>query len=120
MIDAIRKCVSDCLAKSNGHRFLGNLSVGELEVGNFFTGDMAIVCGIHREKRKLDDGSEREEAGTFTLRGGVSVVNGLELIYDGNEGCWKYFSAAYVEPKSRKKLSELYKKIDFKTEVEYA
>ena len=47
-------------------------------------------------------------------------MNGLELIYDGNEGCWKYFSAAHVEPKSRKKFSELYKEIDFKTEVEYA
>ena len=120
MIDTIRKYVSDCLAKSDGNRFLGHLSVAELEVGNFFTGDMAIVCGIPREKRKLDDGSEREEAGTSTLRGGVSVVNGLELIYDGNEGCFKYFSAVRVEPESRKKISELYKEIDFKTEVEYA
>lgn len=120
MIDTIRKCASDCLVKSDGNRFLGHLSVGELEVENFFTGDMAIVCGIPREKRKLDDGSECEEAGTFTLRGGVSVVNRLELIYDGNEGCWKCFSAAHVQPKSRKKFSELYKEIDFKTEVEYA
>lgn len=120
MIDEIIKYVSDCLAKSDGNRFLGHLSVGELEVGNFFTCDMAIVSGIPCEKKKRKDGSEYEEPGSHVLRGGVTVVNELELIYDGNEGCWKYFSAAHVEPKSRKKFSELYKEIDFKTEVEYA
>jgi hypothetical protein len=120
MIDTIRKWVSDCLAKSDGNRFMGLLTVGELEVGNFFTGDMAFVSGIPRETKKREDGSEYEEPGSHVLRGGVTVVNGLELIYDGNEGCWKFFSAAHLDLESRKKLYELYKEIDFKTEVEYA
>lgn len=120
MIDEIIKYVSDYSAKSDGNRYLGCLSVGELETGDFFTGDIAFVSGIPCEKKKRKDGSEYEKPGSHVLRGGVTVVNGLELIYDGNEGCWKYFSAAYVEPTSRKKLSELYKEIDFKTEVEYA
>ena len=120
MIDEIIKYVSDCLEKTDGNRYLGCLSIDELEIGNFFTGDIAFVSGIPCEKKKRKDGSEYEEPGSNVLRGGVTVVNGLGLIYDGDEDCWKYFSAANVELESRKKLSELYKEIDFKMEFEYA
>lgn len=118
MIDGVKKFVSNILESQNRQRrYMGLLSVCELEIGNFFNGDTAFVCGIPKVTKTRDDGTEYDEPGVANLRGGLSVVNGLFLIYDGVEVCWKLLGCEFVKPEERKKLSEIYNEIDFTAEV---
>jgi hypothetical protein len=79
MIGRIKKYVSDIL-KQKQSRYLGQLSIAELEIGNFFDGDTAVVYGIPRVTKKRDDGTEYDEPGVEVLRGNLSVVNGTFLV----------------------------------------
>lgn len=116
MIGRIKKYVSDIL-KQKQSRYLGQLSIAELEIGNFFDGDTAVVYGIPRVTKKRDDGTEYDEPGVEVLRGNLSVVNGTFLIYDSNEGCWGLLCCDFAKSEERKKLSEIYNEIDFTAEV---
>lgn len=98
-------------------RYYGFLSVDELEKGDFSNGDVAVVKGVLDKILKDESGKETRTPGTKTLRCGISVVNGLNLIYDGIKQCWEVLASEYIEPESRKKLSELYKEIDFTKEA---
>jgi hypothetical protein len=112
--------VGNYLKTHEQRRYYGFVDVRRLESGSFVTGDIAIVCGIPKKKRKLADGRVIEEAGVATLRGGVCVLNGDDVIYDAEKGRWSVISDEFVEPDSRKKLSEIYKEIDFTREAVHA
>ena len=120
MINGIRAFVDNYLKTREQRTFYGLLDVRGFESDNFVTGDVAIVCGIPKKKRKLSDGSEIEEAGIATLRGGACVLNGDEVIYDAEKGRWCVISDEIIEPDARKKLSEMYKEIDFTREAVHA
>lgn len=120
MSSEIKAFVNGFLKRLVPRTYYGLTDVCRLESGDFTTGDIAVVCGVPKKKRKLDNGQEIEEDGVATLRGGISVMNGCELIYDGVKGSWLVLSFELVKPDARKKLSEIYKEIDFTREAVHA
>ena len=118
MTDGIKEFLDNVFSKRPVEsRYCGLLSADELENGDYSNGDVAVVKGIPDEIVKDESGKETRTPGARTLRCGISVVNGLNLIYDGIKQCWDVLDSEYVEPESRKKLSELYKEIDFTKEA---
>jgi len=121
MMNEIEKFVDNFLgAAAHASSCLSFVDIRHLEDGRFTTGDIAVVSGIPKKKRKLDDGREIEEEDVATLRGGLSVMNGDDVIFYAPKGCWFKLDNEYVEPEYGKKLSEIYREINFIAEVEYA
>ena len=118
MTDGIKELLDNVFSKRLVEsRYCGLLSVDELENGYYSNGDVAVVNGIPDEIVKDESGKETRTPGVNTLRCGISVVNGLNLIYNGIKKCWDVLDSEYVEPEAEKKLSELYKEIDFTKEA---
>ena len=120
MIDGIRTFVDNYLKTHKQRTYYGLLDVRSLESDNFVTGDVAIVCSVPKKKRKLSGGRVIEEAGVATLRGGASVLNGDTVIYDAEKCRWCVISDEFIEPDARKKLSKIYKEIDYTREAMHA